>query len=178
MSKILAFSGSSSSKSINQQLVNAVVRRFSNIEVTVIDIRDFPLLVFSVDIEEADGIPENAERLKKLFTDHDGFIISSPEHNGSIPTIFKNLVDWLSRMGGKVFQDKPMLLMSASPGQGGGKTNLDNLLKLMPWWGGEVVGSMSIGGFSEVFDSESGDFTDTDLEDQLKKIIGSLNKVI
>ena len=55
---------------------------------------------------------------------------------------------------------------------------MDNLLKLMPWWGGEVVGSMSIGGFSEVFDSESGDFTETDLEDQLKKIIGSLNKVI
>lgn len=154
MEKILAFSGSSSSSSINQQLVKMAATQAETVEVTVIDIRDFPLPIYSIDIEQADGFPENAVKLKALFSEHDGFLISSPEHNGSMPAIFKNLIDWLSRMGGKIFQDKPVLLLSASPGGGGGRTNLANVETLMPWWGGQVVGTFSIGDFLNELDAE------------------------
>jgi len=143
-------------------------------DVTLIDIRDYPLPQFSVDIEQAEGSPENAGRLKTLFDDHDAFIISSPEHNGSMPVIFKNMIDWLSRLEGTIFQDKPILLMSASPGQGGGKTNLNNLLSLVPWWGGKVVSHLSVGNFSDVFDGASGNFTDPELDGKARDAIGIL----
>lgn len=154
MKKILAFSGSSSSKSINQKLVKSAAKLIKGADVTVIDIRDFPLPIFSVDIEEETGFPANALKVRALFSDHDGFMISVPENNGSMPAIFKNLIDWISRMDGKIFQEKPVLLLSTSPGKTGGKTNLDNLEKLLPWWGGQVAASFSLGGFYDEFDQE------------------------
>lgn len=174
MTKILAFSGSSSSKSINQQLVTLAAGLMDPAEVTVIDIRDYPLPIYSIDIEEADGFPDNAHKLKALFSDHDGFLISCPENNGSMPAIFKNLIDWISRMGGKIFQDKPVLLLSASPGKGGGATNLANMEKLMSWWGGQVVASLSIGAFHDEFDAEGPRLKTQQLQDELTSAIGDL----
>ena len=92
MKKLLAFSGSSSSKSINQQLVIHVTSFVKNNKVTVIDLRDYPLPLFSIDIEENEGIPENAKKLKQLFDKHDGFIIALPEHNTSMTAFFKNMI--------------------------------------------------------------------------------------
>ncbi len=178
MKKILAFSGSSSSNSINQQLVRMAATQAATAEVTVIDIRDFPLPVYSIDIEEADGFPDDAHKLKALFSEHDGFLISSPEHNGSMPAIFKNLIDWLSRMGGKIFQDKPVLLMSASPGGGGGRTNLANVETLMPWWGGQVVGTFSVGDFHNEFDFENLRFKNDDRQHDLTAAVLKLHSEV
>ena len=167
MKKILAFSGSSSSKSINQKLVKAAANQVDQCAVTVIDIREFPLPIYSIDIEEAHGFPENAHKLMAMFSEHDGFLISCPENNGSMPAIFKNLVDWISRMGDKIFQDKPVLLLSASPGKGGGKTNLGNIEALMPWWGGSVVSTFSVGNFHDEFDSQTLQLRNKQLQDDL-----------
>ena len=142
MSKILAFSGSSSAKSINQRLISHVARRLKEAEVSVIDIRDYPLPVYSIDIEQNEGIPENALKLRALFDGHDGFLIACPEHNGLPPVIFKNLVDWLSRMEGKVFQQKPVLALATSPGPRGGQTVLGILTQLLPRWGAQLVGTV------------------------------------
>lgn len=161
MPRILAFSGSSSSRSINRQLVTWAAGRLDT-EVTLVDIRDFPLPIYGIDIEEADGIPQNASTFRGLIYAHDGIIIACPEHNGAMPAIFKNLIDWMSRMPGKIFDDRPVLLLSTSPGKGGGATNLNNLATLVPWWGGNVVATISIGSFNNAFDREAGALRDAD----------------
>lgn len=148
MKKILAFSGSNSSTSINQQLINYTAKLVSNGTVEVEDIRNYPLPIFSLDLEK-EGFPSNLEAFKNKIQAADAFIISSPEHNGSTPAVFKNLIDWLSRIEKKVFADKPVLLMSTSPGGRGGSSNLQLLEKQLPYQGANIVSSFSLGGFHD-----------------------------
>lgn len=160
MKKILAFSASNSSKSINQTLVQLAADKISRHQVNIIDIRDFPMPIYSSDIEENEGFPDTAKAVRALFSEHDAFIIASPEHNGSMPAVFKNLIDWVSRLGdmetpmfgGKLAGDKkPVLLLSTSPGPTGGSTNLANLAQLMPWWGADIRGTYNLGSFYDYF---------------------------
>ena len=156
MKRILAFSGSNSSKSINQVFVAYAADKIGNHEVGILDIRDYPLPLYGMDLEMGEGIPDNAKKLKGIFSKQDALIIASPEHNGSIPAVFKNIIDWLSRIvepGESFFGNhaKPVLLLSASPGPTGGATNLANMERLMPYWGGDVKGKYSLGGFPDCF---------------------------
>src|SRR5215831_18021639 len=66
-------------------------------EVTLIDLKDFPLPLFDQDLEAQQGMPENGKKLKKLFIDHDGLLLASPEHNSSITPVLKKALDWVSR---------------------------------------------------------------------------------
>src|SRR5690349_2246052 len=97
--KILAFGGALRVGSFNQKLAHIAAQgaRDAGAEVTVIALRDYPLPVFDGDLEDASGLPENAKKLKALFKEHDGWIISSPEYNSSITAALKNTIDWVSR---------------------------------------------------------------------------------
>ncbi|MEE9369384.1 MAG: NAD(P)H-dependent oxidoreductase [Pontiella sp.] len=157
MKSILVFTGSNSSNSVNRILLELAMSKVHSLNTTGIDLRNFPVPMYSMDIEEETGIPSEVKRLKKLFTQHDGFMISSPEHNGMIPAFFKNIMDWLSRTEGKIFQQKPVMLMSTSPGPRGGVTNLGNMEKVFPHWGASAVfADFSLGSFYQNFDMETG----------------------
>lgn len=147
MKNIVAFSGSNSSKSINQQLVHIASKMVEGAKVQIINIRDYTAVVYGQDEEEENGFPDSMVELRKVIQSADGFIVSSPEHNGSMPTAFKNTIDWLSRMGGKVFNDKPVVFLSTSPGARGGASVMAHLLAIMPHQGAKVVGSHSVGSF-------------------------------
>src|SRR5207249_1812617 len=71
--------------------------RQAGAEVTYLDLRDYPLPIFDEDLEKSAGAPENAKKLKKLFVEHHGFLISAPEYNSSITAVLKNTIDWISR---------------------------------------------------------------------------------
>ncbi len=163
MKKLLAFSGSNSSKSINQSLIKYVAKTLSEeqqeVLINVIDLRDYPIPIYSADIERESGHPEEVKKLQELIFEHDALLISCPEHNGAMPAVFKNMIDWLSRLvkPGKSFfgeTKKPVFLLSTSPGPRGGSTSLTNLAHLMPRWGGDVKGEISIGKFYSHFDEE------------------------
>jgi NAD(P)H-dependent FMN reductase len=113
--KILAFAGSTSSTSINRELVKFVLKDFQNEEINLIDLNDFDMPVFSVDREKK-GFPDEAHHFLKVIEDCDVIICSLAEHNRSYSAAFKNVFDWASRINVKVFQNKPMFLMSTSPG--------------------------------------------------------------
>ena len=103
--------------------------REAGAEVTVVDLKDFPLPLFDQDFEAEQGMPDNGKKLKKRFVDHDGLLIAAPEYNSSIPGVFKNAIDWVSRPeSGEpplvAFQGKVATLMSASPGALGGLRGL------------------------------------------------------
>lgn len=150
MKKIIAFAGSNSSQSINHQLVLAASKFVQNAEVEIISLRDYPADLFGVDLEAESGFPQTMKDLSAKFDEADGFLISSPEHNGSMPAVLKNTIDWISRIGEqKVFRNKPTVFLSTSPGARGGMSALKHILEIMPYRGADIVGGHSVGPFSE-----------------------------
>jgi NAD(P)H-dependent FMN reductase len=135
--KILAFAGSTRTESFNKKLVRIAVEgaRAAGAEVTHVDLRDFPMPMYDGDLEAATGLPEHAKRLKKLFLEHDGLMISTPEYNSSVPGGLKNAIDWVSRSEPgepplAAYAGKTAVLMSASPGGLGGVRSL-NVVRMM-----------------------------------------------
>ena len=127
MPRILAFASSTRRESFNKKLVAIAAQgaREAGAEVTLIDLKDFPLPLFDQDLEADQGMPEMGKKLKKLFIDHDGLLIASPEYNSSFPAVLKNAIDWVSRPAPgepslAAFRGKVATLMSASPGALGG----------------------------------------------------------
>ena len=136
--KILAFAGSTRSGSFNKKLIDfaADAAGKSGADVTLIDLRDYPIPLYDADLEAADGIPENARKLKELFNGQHGFLIASPEYNSTITPLMKNVIDWLTRPieGEKSyasFEGKVAGIMSASPGALGGLRSLAQLRALL-----------------------------------------------
>ena len=137
--KILAFAGSTRTGSFNKKLIHlaAEAARSAGAEVTLIDLRDYPLPLFDEDLEAAEGLPENAKKLKALMREHQGFMISSPEYNSSISGVLKNSIDWASRAETDdepplvAFRGKTAALMSASPGALGGLRGLVTLRSVL-----------------------------------------------
>lgn len=86
--------------------------------------REFDSPSFDADIEETQGLPPGAERLRERLEASDAFIIASPEYNASMPGVIKNVIDWVSRAKPQPFNELHGLLMSASPSMMGGNRGL------------------------------------------------------
>lgn len=95
MPKILAIAGSYRENSYNKRVlaVAAEGSRTAGAEVTMIDLRDFPLPIYDADMQDGGAFSEDALRLQDLMNEHDGFLIASPEYNGSVPGGLKNAID-------------------------------------------------------------------------------------
>jgi NAD(P)H-dependent FMN reductase len=129
--RILAFAGSLRRDSWNKKLVKVAMEgaRTAGAQVTYLDLKDVSMPVYDGDLEEAEGLPENAARFRELLLAHQGLLISTPEYNSSIPGAFKNAIDWATRTKEKkgstdAFQGKVVGLMSASPGAFGAARSL------------------------------------------------------
>ncbi|WP_284651573.1 NADPH-dependent FMN reductase [Flavobacterium terrisoli] len=177
MKKILAFGASNSSDSINKQLATYASKQFKNVTVDLVDLNDYEMPIYSKDREKATGFPQLAQDFYKKIGDADFILISFAENNGNYTTAFKNILDWTSRIDGKTFQGKPMLLLATSPGARGGGTVLDIAVKRMPFQGGVVKGSFSLPSFNENFDREKGIISNEELKNQLLGIIDSIEIV-
>src|SRR5687767_9783688 len=124
--KVLVFAASLRAESLNRKLAALAARVAEQNGATVVhaSMRDFDVPLYDGDAEAAHGIPKGAEELRRRLLDCDAFIVSSPEYNGSMPGVFKNLIDWTSRYRPQPFDGKQGLLMSASPSMIGGNRGL------------------------------------------------------
>ncbi|MDN3694620.1 NADPH-dependent FMN reductase [Chryseobacterium tructae] len=174
--KILAFAGSSSSTSINRELVKFVVKDFQNEEINLLDLNDFTMPVFSVDLEKK-GFPDEAHQFLKAIEECDVIICSLAEHNRSYSAAFKNVFDWASRINVKVFQNKPMLLMSTSPGGYGGGNVMNTAKTFFPQFAADIKDTFSLPKFYENFDLESG-IINPDILSELKTKIENFKNTI
>ena len=164
MPKILAFSGSIRRESWNRKLIQTAVdaARAAGGEVTLIDLADYPLPLYNGDLEDKEGLPDSALRLKALFKDHDALLISSPEYNSSIPPLLKNSIDWVSRewqgeSGLVPYQNKVAAIMGASPGMLGGMRMLPHLRQILNTLGVLVLpGQFSLSHADQAFAPENG----------------------
>jgi NAD(P)H-dependent FMN reductase len=87
----------------------------STLEVLAID--KVPL--YNADLETAHGIPDAVTLIKDQIVAADGVVLATPEYNGGIPGVAKNLIDWISRPADdipRVLRGKPIALMGATPG--------------------------------------------------------------
>lgn len=129
--KILAFAGSARKDSFNKKILKiaAAGARDAGADLTVIDLADYPLPLMDQDLEVEVGVPENARRLKDLFSEHQGLLIAAPEYNSSITPLLKNAIDWVSRPEPGIprlhyISGKWAALLSASPTPLGGMRGL------------------------------------------------------
>lgn len=168
MKRILGFAGSTSSTSINKQLVLFTGTQLKDVHFDLIDLNEYPMPIYSTD-EEKNGIPPNALKLNDLFNKYDGFIISLAEHNGSYAAAFKNIFDWVSRIEKKIFREKPLLLMATSPGGRGGMTVLETAKTTFPHMGAKELSTFSLPNFHDNF--KEGELSNEDLAIQLKVLV-------
>ena len=120
MTTIIGISGSLRQRSFNTALLRAAAALMpAGATLDVRTIHGIPL--YNAD-DEAAGTPAAVRELKAAIAAADGVLLATPEYNNSIPGVFKNVIDWLSRPAQdipRVFGGKPVTLMGATPGPGG-----------------------------------------------------------
>ena len=172
--KLLGLSGSLRKGSYNSSLLRAAVALMPDgAELEVGSINGIPL--YDGDLEASQGIPSAVQALKAKVIESQGLLLVSPEYNNSIPGVFKNAIDWLSRPSadiGKVFGGRPVGVIGASPG-GFGTILAQNAwlpvlrtLGTRPWFGGRLQVSRA----GSVF-NEAGDLGDEAIRAQLAKYL-------
>ena len=121
MPTIIGIPGSLRGHSYNAALLRAAAELAPDgVTIEVASIRDIPL--YDGDLEADRGIPDAVRSLKDRIASADGLLLATPEYNNSIPGVFKNVIDWLSRPPQdirRVFAGKPVALIGATLGPGG-----------------------------------------------------------
>lgn len=171
--KVLAFGASNSKNSINHKLAMYAASLIPGGKITKLDLNEFEMPIFGVDKEKPGVVQEKAQIFLNLIKDHDLILISLAEHNGSYSVAFKNVLDWASRINGKVFQDKPLLLLATSPGARGGSSVLESAKARFPFMGGNIKGTFSLPEFDKNFKEDQG-ITNPDLNQKLNNLIQSV----
>ena len=172
--KVIAFAASSSKQSINKKLVTYACGLIKDADVEILDLNDYELPLFSVDLEAELGQPELAKAFLTKLGEADAIVISFAEHNGSYSAAYKNLFDWCSRTNTKVFQNKPMVMLSTSPGGRGGASVLATATQSAPHFAADLKGSLSIPSFNDNFDVDNNRLSNEELNDKLVTVMGNL----
>jgi chromate reductase len=157
MNTIVGISGSLRKGSYNSALLRAAIELApAELRIEVGSIHDIPL--YDGDVEAASGIPSAVAALKDRIAAADGLLLVTPEYNQSLPGVFKNAIDWLSRPGqdiARVFGDKPVGIIGATPGAGGTRLSQTAWLPVLrtlgtrPWFGKQLY----VASAGKVFDA-------------------------
>ena len=157
--RILLFSASLRKDSLNTRLAKlaAGVIEKQGAKVDFARMEEFDVPSFNQDIEDPANPPAGAAEFRKRILENDAFIISSPEYNGSMPGLLKNAIDWVSRFRPQPFNDKHVMLMSASPSMVGGNRSLWQLRMPLEHLGSHVYPNMfSLAMAHKAFNDEGG----------------------
>ncbi len=186
MTKILVFAGSLREHSFTKRVAAAAAEgaRSAGAEVTTIDLRDFPMPIYDADEHEKNGFCAKAAEFQQILNDHDGFLICTPEYNGSLPGGMKNAIDWASRKSdkfklGEVFKGKYAAMMSASPGSFGGIRSLNHLRSVLSILLVNVLPTeIAVSFVAEKFEGDAPEMTDEKMKHILEQLGSSLVKEI
>ena len=135
--------------------------------------------LYDGDEEAASGLPPAVEALKEQIAGADGLLLFTPEYNNSIPGVFKNAIDWLSRPAtdiGRIFRGKPVTVLGASPGGFGTILAQDAWLSVLrtlgtrPWYEGRLMVARA----GNVFDDQ-GNMTDDQMRERLKRFLAGFS---
>jgi NAD(P)H-dependent FMN reductase len=180
MAKILGIAGSLRRASFNASLLRAAVELApAGTTIEVASIHGIPL--YDADVE-ALSIPAAVAELKEKVVAADALLLVTPEYNNSIPGVFKNVIDWLSRPpadAARVFANRHVTLIGASPGRFGTVQSqrawlpVLRTLRMRPWFGAPLY----VSGAASVFDGE-GRLVDADVRMQLEELLRKFARAI
>lgn len=174
--RILAFSGSARRESFNRKFLAAAVTatREAGGEVTLLDLNEYALPLYHGDLEDSQGMPENAQKLVAFIFAHDALLIASPEYNSMITPLLKNTIDWCTRGDENPFDGKVAAVVSASPGMFGAVRSLKMAQQLLQHLGAYVVpGQTALPHADKAFDPE-GRLTDARAEKAVRSLAAKL----
>jgi NAD(P)H-dependent FMN reductase len=177
--KILAFAAGNSRNSINRALVEHAAGQLKsgilpNADITFLDLNDYEMPIYSIDRENEGGIPAQAKDFFAHIGAADAVLVSFPEHNGFVTTAWKNIFDWMSRINAKVWQDKPIAMLAATPGGRAGANVLASQTLLAPHFGADLRGTLGVGKWREVWDEEAKRLTQPEDFAALDDVLGRL----
>lgn len=185
MAKLLFMAGSARKDSLNKKLAKAAYQMAIDMgaDATFVDLKDYPMSIYDGDLESDMGLPEKAIELKKLFQNHDGVFLASPEYNSSFSPLLKNALDWISRPheeneGALVaYRGKTFALTAASPGGFGGLRGLVPLRMMLGNIATLVLPEqLAVANAMNAFDDQ-GNMIDEGQKEALKNIVSRLNEV-
>jgi NAD(P)H-dependent FMN reductase len=170
MTTIVGLAGSLRKNSFNAMLLRAVaVAAPADVKIEIGSIRGIPL--YDGDEEAANGSPPSVSALKDLIAKSNGLLLVTPEYNNSMPGVFKNAIDWLSRPSAdiaRVFGGRTVAVIGATPGFGGTMLAQSAWLPVLralgtaPWYGAKL----HVSNAAKVFD-ESGQVIDEKVKSQI-----------
>lgn len=115
---LLGICGALRQSSTNRLLMREAARHFAPARFEEGDLR---LPLYDGDLEQAEGIPAEVVTLAEQIRAADAVVIATPEYNKAPPGVLKNALDWVSRVKGGVWRDKPVAIVSAAAGRAGGE---------------------------------------------------------
>jgi NAD(P)H-dependent FMN reductase len=170
MRTVIGIAGSLRRGSYNAALLRAAAQQAPDgVKVAIASIRDIPL--YDGDVEAEQGVPAAVVELKDRIAAAEGLLLATPEYNNSLPGVLKNVIDWLSRPAKdirRVFGDKRVGLMGATPGRGGtalAQTAWLPVLRTLgtrPWFGRR----MQVAEATKIFD-QAGQLVDAHVREEL-----------
>lgn len=179
--KILAFAASNSRASINRALIDYAASRLPGIipgaQIEALDLNDYEMPIYSIDREHESGIPSQAQDFFDQIGAADAVLVSFAEHNGFVTAAWKNIFDWMSRIEMKLWQDKPMVMLAASPGARAGAGALASQETLAPHFGADLRGKLGIGKWADVWDAEAQALTGSEDIAALDDVLAALKPV-
>lgn len=117
MSYLLGLCGSLRAASFNRQLMHEARRLY---DPAAFEEGNLRLPLYDGDLE-AKGMPPEVQTLADQIDGAEAVIIASPEYNKAPSGVLKNALDWVSRVEGRPWKDKPVAIMSAAAGRAGGE---------------------------------------------------------
>jgi NAD(P)H-dependent FMN reductase len=174
MTRVVGIAGSLRTGSYNAALLRAASGLMPlGASLEIASIKGIPL--YDGDVETNHGIPQAVTALKEQVAASRGLLLATPEYNNSIPGVFKNAIDWLSRPPAdipRVFGGRPVAIIGASPG-GFGTILAQNAwlpvirtLGMQPWFGKRLMVSRAGKAFNE-----AGELIDDQVRDQLQQFL-------
>ncbi|MGD1955242.1 MAG: NADPH-dependent FMN reductase [Sphingomonadales bacterium] len=162
--KILTFSTSNHSNSINAALASLAGEKFKSVykpdaDIEMLNINDFEMPIYSIDRETEGGVHQRARDFYGKIGEADGLIMSFAEYNGSYTSAWKNIYDWMSRINQKVYQDTPAVVLAATPGPRSGASVLQAVEMTAPFFGLELCGVVGVGEWGKAFDPSTKSLT-------------------
>jgi NAD(P)H-dependent FMN reductase len=179
MTTIVGLSGSLRKGSFNSALLRAAAESMpAGAELTIGSIGGIPL--YDADVEEATGVPDVVAALKEKIVAADGLLLVTPEYNNSLPGVFKNAIDWLSRPPAdipRVFGGRPVAVIGASPGGFGTLLSQTAWLPVLKTLGTRAFfgARLQVARAGNVFDA-SGKLVDEQVREQLRKFLAGFVK--
>lgn len=171
--KVLAIGATNSTKSINKTLATYTASLIPGAKVETLDLNDYEMPIYSQQRESEFGIHELAKAFFNKIAESDAVVISFAEYNGTYTSAFKNIFDWASRIDMKVYQGKPMIMLSTSPGASGAASVLASAVGSAHYFDAKVKGSLSVPSFYSNFDDAGSVMKNHEIDSELRRIASS-----